>query len=406
MNRYSLISRLAQQVVQNHLKTMPVAVITGARQTGKSTLAKDLISPSRQFYSLDDFEILSNFLQYPRQLLSSDLPITIDEIQLAPSLLKEIKLAVDHHRIEGQFLLTGSANLLLMKDISESLAGRASYITLWPTTRRERLQVNPPSLWQELLSLADRDWLAFFKSQKLYQDDWQKLVLRGGFPTPAWQLKTNPQCSIWFDSYIKTYLERDLRNISLISSLPDFRRIMQILCLRIGQLLNQAEISRITGIPQPTIWRYINLLEISYMLIRLPAYTSNKGKSLLKTPKIYWADTGLGLHISKGQINGFHLENLILTDFMSWNDASTLNAEIFHWRTTSGQEVDFVIEYKGNLLPMEIKASNLPTAKDIKNIHVFQEMYPQSRCGILLHSGQTLEWLSPKVLALPWWYLI
>ena len=239
-----------------------------------------------------------------------------------------VERAIDRNRSAGRFLLTGSANLLLMRQVSQSLAG---------PFRRAR-----------------------------------HLVRRG---------------------YVCTDLERDLQDLATISSLPDFRRLMQAACLRLGQLLNQTELGRDVALPQPTVHRWLNLLETSYLLVRLPAYAVNRTKRLIKAPKLFWGDTGIALHLAGSEPQGSHLENLVLHDLLAWRDARVARAELGYWRTTIGEEVDVVIEAGGKLLPIEVKASASPRLADCAHLPSF-------------HTGSSVEWLTPDVLAAPWWRVI
>lgn len=219
------------------------------------------------------------------------------------------------------------------------------------------------------------------------------------------QLETARDRAIWFDGYAQTYLERDLRQFSAVSSLPDFRRLIRATCLRVGQVTNQTELGRDTALAQATVHRYLNLLETSYLLVRLPAYAVNRTKRLIKSPKTYWSDTGLALHIAQvAEPLDAHLENLVLQDLLAWRDARLDRAEIAYWRTTNGAEVDFVIEAGSRLLPIAIKSTRRPRLRDAAHLRVFQAEYgPQAAPGLLLHDGTVREWLVPDVLAAPWW---
>ena len=386
---------------------MPAVVVTGARQTGKSTLARR-VEPSRRFLSLDDFDVLDAARRTPESLLGGRAPVTLDEVQRAPHLLREIKREIDRGRRPGRFLLTGSANLLLMKQVSESLAGRASYLNLWPMTRREQLRLGRCGVWNALLANADEDWPDVLASQDVMAEDWQALARRGGFPDPALHMRNADERATWFEGYVRTYLERDLVDLSAIASLPDFRRLMGRVCLRLGQIANQTALGRDVGLSQATAHRYLNLLETSYMLVRLPAYSVNRTKRLVKSPKLYWGDVGLALHIAGiGAPGGEHLENLVLNDLLAWRDARQGRVEVLYWRTVAGEEVDFVIEAGEWLLPIEIKASEQPRLRDTVRLRSFRKEYPdQARAGLLLHAGETMEWLAPDVLAAPWWRVI
>ena len=387
---------------------MPAVVVTGARQTGKSTLAQELTPGRRRFFSLDDLDPLDQARRDPEALLGGRQPVTIDEVQREPDLLRAVKRAIDRQRRRGRFLLTGSANLLLMRRVSESLAGRASYLTLWPMTRREQQGLGRGGLWEELLDARDEDWLDLIAAGPDQPEDWRALARRGGFPSPALHLKSGRERAVWFDGYVRTYLERDLQGLSSISALPDFRRVMRAACLRMGQLLNQAELGRDVALPQPTVHRYLNLLETSYLLVRLPAYAVNRTKRLIKSPKVYWGDTGVALHLAQEtRPRGPHLENLVLMDLVAWRDTRLDGAGVFYWRTTIGEEVDFVIETGDRLLPIEVKAAKRPRLRDAAHLRTFRAEYGErARSGLLLHDGDLLDWIAPDVLAAPWWKVI
>ena len=401
------IPRAVQARLDAHLEVMPVVVVTGARQTGKSTLAQRLAPAPRRFISLDDIDTFDAAERDPDSLLGTPGPVTLDEIQRAPDLLRAIKRTVDDDRTPGRFLLTGSANLALMARVSESLAGRASYLTLWPMARREQLGLARAGIWEDLLSTPDAAWQEVVAGQTPYREDWRTAVRRGGFPDPAVHIDTDAARSIWFDGYIQTYLERDLATLSSVASLVDFRRLVRTACLRIGQIANQTEMGRDASIPQPTVHRYLNLLETSYLLVRLPAYAVNKTKRLVKSPKLFWCDTGLALRIAATDPAPAHLENLILCDLVAWRDARARPAEITYWRTTTGDEVDFVVETPDALLPIEVKGTANPRLRDTVGLRTFRKEYPdKARAGLLLHCGETVEWLAPDVLAAPWWRVI
>ena len=400
--------RLLTAVLADHFRVMPAVVITGARQTGKSTIAERLSTGQRVYRSLDDLDVAELANRDPMALVGGTDPITLDEVQRAPELMLAIKRAIDLDRVPGRFLITGSANLLLMQRVSESLAGCASYLTLWPMTRGETVGRGDCGLWQDLLQGDDHAWPEIVRASTRTQTDWRLLARRGGFPTPALALLSDADRALWFDGYVRTYLERDLQAQSAIKALPDFRRLMRAVCLRLGQLLNQTELGRDVALPQSTVHRYLNLMEASYMLVRVPAYSVNRTKRLVKSPKLYWSDTGLAMHILAVQAaDGPHLENLVLGDLLAWRDVHPNRAEILNWRTARGEEVDFVLEIGDRLVPIEVKVTPRPSLKDTANIRLFRQEYgTAARAGLLLHTGEQIEWLTPDVLALPWWRVL
>lgn len=400
-----MLPRLVQEGLTRRLGVMPTVVVTGARQTGKSTLVQELTPGDRRFFSLDDLDVLDVARRDPESLLGGTQPVTLDEIQRHPDLLHAVKRSVDRHHRAGQFLLTGSANLLLTRRVSESLAGRASYLTLWPMTRREQKGMGRVGIWEALLATPDAEWYDLVASQPDEWEDWRSLVRRGGFPFPAVHLDNDRDRAVWFDGYVRTYLERDLQAISSIAALPDFRRLMRAACHRLGQLTNQTGLGRDVALSQPTVHRYLNLLELSYLLVRVPAYAVNRTKRLLKSPKLFWGDTGVALHLAqRTDPDGRYFENLVLNDLLAWRDARLAPVEILHWRTSVGDEVDFVIEAGESLLPIEVKLTSRPRLRHTRHLATFRREYgDSSRAALLLHTGHVIEWLTSDVLAAPWW---
>jgi hypothetical protein len=401
------LNRLVGPSLRARLEVMPAVVVTGARQTGKSTLVAELTPGPRRYFSFDDLAVVDAARRDPEVLVGGSEPVTLDEVQREPAVLSAVKQAIDRARRPGRFLLTGSANLLLMRQVSESLAGRASYLVLAPMTRREQQGRGRGGIWSDLLDTDEQHWPEIVAAAPDEPADWTELALRGGFPVPALELATPEQRAIWFDGYVTTYLERDLQDLSAVSALPDFRRLMRAACLRLGGMLNKTELARDVALPQTTVHRYLNLLETSLLLVRIPAYAVNRTKRLIKSPKLYWADTGLALHLAHTAPSGTHLENLILADLLAWRATRTDRAEVCYWRTTGGEEVDFVVETGDRLLPIEVKSTPRPSLRDIRHLRSFRAEYPdRSRPGLLLHTGAAIEWLAPDILAAPWWRVI
>ena len=405
------LPRTAETLVERALATMPVVVLMGARQTGKSTLARMPPRADRRSYvTLDDYDVLGQARTSPSDLVRRAPLLTLDEVQREPDVLLAVKAAVDEDRPRrpGRFLLTGSANLLLMAGVSETLAGRATYVPLWPFTRREQLGLGTAGIWSELLATKPEHWLDLVGSQVAPHEDWSALALRGGYPTPALELEDRAGRELWYDGYVRTYLERDLQMLASIDNLVDFRRLMRAACLRLGGLLNQTDLARDVGLPRQTASRYLSLLETSYQLIRLEPYSVNRTKRLTKTPKLYWSDTGLAAHLAGvSGLPGSYLENLVLGDLLAWRDASEPRAEILFWRTHSGEEVDFLIEVGGCLLPVEVKAASRVTPRDARHLQTFRAEYGEAVLGgLVLYGGEEVFWLAEGILAVPWWKVI
>ena len=410
MNDYRTVPRAATGLIARAANVNPVVVVLGARQTGKSTLVRDLVPlGDRPYLTLDDLSVRMEAQESPATLVNRAPKLTLDEVQRSPDLLLEVKRAVDQDRprVPGRFLLTGSANLLLMQRVSESLAGRATYITLWPLVRREQLGEGRVGLWSELFATPVEGWYDLIRASSAPTEDWRAFALRGGYPVPALQLDDSAR-TLWFEGYIQTYLERDLQTLSTIENLADFRRLMEAAALRVGGIVNQADLARDVELSRPTAHRYLNLLEVSYQLIRLPAYSVNRTRRLIKSPRLFWSDVGLACALARvEEPTGMHLENLVLLDLLTWRDTQIRRPEILYWRTTEGHEVDFVIEHARQLLPIEVKANSSPTHRDTRHLRLFRDEYGRAvRGGLLLHTGDDVYWAAEGVLAAPWWRVL
>lgn len=400
------IAEAIRESIQNH----PVVVLTGARQTGKSTLL-EYEPPFRDWHhvNLDNLDVLEQAQKAPASLWAGEERIVIDEVQRAPELLQEVKRAVDKSKKRMRFILSGSANLLLMKSVSESLAGRAIYFALLPMTRGEVKKNKPPRILTDLARSK-------FPSKEGIRGKAVSpfpLMLKGCMP-PLLDVNSTQSIVRWWEGYTITYLERDLRQLSQIHSLPDFRRVMSALALRSGQILNQTEVARDTGVSQPTIYRYTNLLETTCLLERLPAFSINRTKRLIKSPKVIWIDPGLASFLSgyhdtaslrSSREAGSFFENLIYLHLRSWSQLQVPRAKLHYWRTASGHEVDFIAEQGRKLMAIEVKLTASPRFSDIENLRLFLSEYPETAAAILIHTGSQIKRFHEKIIAIPW-YLI
>lgn len=404
----TVLPRAAAAAVERALRVAPVVVLLGARQTGKTTLVRSLPQlADRPYLTLDDFDLRAQAEVDPDSVVGRAPALVLDEVQRSRDLLIAVKRAVDRDRPRkpGRFVLTGSANLLMMKRIGETLAGRAVYVTLWPFTRRERFGLGRAGAWSELLGARFAKWREVLAAHAGPPEDWRDAARLGGFPVPAHELADDEARALWFSGYVQTYLERDLQALRAVENLADFRRLMRAACLRIGGLLNQTELGRDAGISQPQAQRFMNVIEASYQAIRLPSYSVNRTRRLIKAPKLYWGDSALALHLGgETEPRGAHLENLVLTDLLAWRDVQARRPEILYWRTAAGQEVDFVVETPKRLLPIEVKAAVRAMPADAKGLETFLDEYADAADGALLLYGGTETFpLSKRVLAAPWW---
>ena len=407
----AILPRAADPVLAQALKAVRVVVVTGPRQAGKSTFVEhhpDL--RERPYLTLDDAPVRRRARENPDAFIRSQPSAVIDEIQREPELILAIKSAVDRTRpaTRGQYVLTGSANLLMMKAVGDSLAGRAYYLRLWPMTRREQLGQAGAGCWERFFEVDTEGWLDAARHDQAPAAAWRDLCARGGFPEVAVGGLGAQERGFWFDGYITTYLERDLRDLAAVAGLPDFQRLMRAAALRIGNLLNQSELGRDVQLPAMTVHRYLNLLETSYQIVRLQPFAENRTKRLIKTPKLYWNDPGLALHLGHGgeavEPGGAHLENMVLCDLLAWRDTRSPQAGLTYWRTASGNEVDFVLEWQRQLVGVEVKSGTQPSLRDVPGLRAFLQEHPKrARGGVVLHGGQDVYWLDDRIIAVPWW---
>ena len=410
-NNYSplenYIPRWITPLLQQALEDTPILVLTGARQVGKSTLLlNEKPFADFRFLSMDDFDVLRQAHEQPAALWAGTDRVILDEVQKVPSLLAAIKQVVDRSPERMKFILSGSTNLLLMKQVSESLAGRAIYHVLDPLTLGEINRVAPPDLIQKIL-------VGEWPQEGQLPDpppDPLPTIQRGLMPTLL-RLNSEPSWVRWWDGYVTNYLERDLRQVAQIDALVDFRRLMELLALRSGQMLNQSDLARDAGLSQPTAHRYINLLETTHLFERVPAYTVNRTTRMLKAPKAYWNDTGLAVFLAgyyqedelrKARELGNFFESFIFHHLHVLAQLMTPPERLFNWRTQAGQEVDFVLEYGRKVLAIEVKQTTHPGYGDTSGLRAFLADHPDAVGGLLLHSGGEIRWLGEHILAVPW----
>lgn len=398
-------------LLREALATHPIVVLTGARQVGKSTLLRNE-EPFRgwRYYTFDDMDTLAQARRDPASLWAGVDRIILDEVQRVPDLLLAVKKAVDDYPQRYRFVLSGSANLLLMQRVSESLAGRAVYFVLHPLALGEVQRQPPPTLLADLLGGRWPSEGTTEGTTDSEEIDPLTLLQRGAMPGLAHS--DDPTVWLrWWEGYILTYLERDLRQMAQIDALPDFRRLMELLALHTGQLLNQSELGRDAGLSQPTAHRYINLLETTHLLERLSPYTAGRIQRLVKSPKIYWTDPGLPVFLSgyfdreslaQARELGAFFEALIYQHLRVLSELMTPKARLYFWRTQIGEEVDFVVEQGRRLLAFEVKWSENPRFQHAEGLRRFLDAHPHAQGGILLHRGAEVRYLGERILALPW----
>lgn len=405
-----MYQRQIKNRILDALKDTPVVLINGARQTGKSTLVEDIAKNQypATYYTLDNLNTLSAIKTDPGNFINQlGEAVILDEIQKAPEIFSSIKETVDKNRKPGRFLLTGSANILLLPQLSESLAGRMEIITLWPLSQGE-INDTPETFIDYLFH---KNFSIKSPKQIMRRDELFEQILLGGYPEVL-SRNTAARRHAWFQSYLTTLLQRDIRDIASIEGLTLLPRLLSFMATRSSTLLNYAEISRASGIPHTTLMRYLTLLQMIFLIHIVPPWSSNLSKRLVKTPKIYMNDTGLladllGIDNDRleqdGNLTGMLLENFVVNELKkqaTWNQTPV---QFYHYRTQTGQEVDILLENAaGECVGIEVKASSSISEKDFKGLQSLSESLNQKFLrGIVLYTGDQTLPFGKNLFAMP-----
>ena len=404
----TLFDRHVTPALEAALADTPVVLLVGPRQAGKTTLCR-LVADRRgaRLLSLDDAATLAAATADPAGFIAGiEGPVVLDEIQKAPALLPAIKLAVDRRREPGRFLLTGSADVLALPRVSESLAGRMEVLTLWPLSQGE-LAGRREGFIDALFAKASPKLGATGEARAALVER----ALRGGFPEAV--ARRDPERRrAWFRSYVTTILERDVRNFGQIEGLTDLPRLLGLLAARSASLLNIAELSRSIGLPHTTLTRYLALLERAFLVRRLPAWAGNRARRAVKTPRVWMPDTGLMGHLAgltsarlaaEPTAMGPLLENFAASELAKQLGWSRTPAELFHFRTHSGMEVDLVLEADdGRLAGIEVKSAATVGAADFKGLDALRDIAGKRfHRGVVLYTGREALPFGRDLWALP-----
>jgi hypothetical protein len=398
------ISRSLETVLEKAVWEFPVVILVGPRQSGKTTLLKHLFLERMRLISLEPPDVRSAAITDPRGFLALyPPPVIFDEVQYAPELLPYIKEQVDAQRDRpGQYILTGSQNLLLMEVVTESLAGRAAVLKLLPLSLREIWRAPQKPLPWEVTQTAQPS--GDISSLALWEG-----ILRGAYPEIIRDAERDSR--LWQASYVQTYLERDVRNLRSIGDLTLFQTYLRALAARSAQLLNLSDLARDVGVAVNTAKDWLSILEASFQIFLLRPYFVNIGKRLVKSPKVYFLDTGLlcylvGLqdpqHASAGPMGGALFENLVAAEIYKTLLHRGEEPKLYFWRTAAGSEVDLVIEAQGNLIPIEVKLSATPRPEMGRDIARFRKDYRERvDHGFVVHPGKNILPLGDGTIALP-----
>ena len=374
------LSREITPRLERALRQLPVVVLSGLRQSGKSTLLQNEAGLARghTYRTLDDFATLAAARSNPESLLES--AAILDEVQRCPELLVALKKSVDEQRKPGRFILSGSANLALLGHVTETLAGRAGYFTLHPMTRREQRGTT-----------AHEPFLVKF--------------LR----SPAC-LGTADGVAEWFRGYVQTYVERDVRQLSQITDLVAFRTLAQLAALRTGQVLVISTLGRDAKLNAVTAGRYLDLLEASFLIRRLPPFLKNRSSRLVKSPKLYFTDSGLSAHLAgittlepgrDDLLRGALFETYVAQNLAALLEAHLPDAQLAFWHEQGRHEVDFVIESGRRVFAIEVKAATRWSESDLSGLRAFLERTPACAAAVLAYNGKEAVKLDERLFAIP-----
>jgi predicted AAA+ superfamily ATPase len=400
----SYINRSLEPVLVKAASQFPAIVLNGPRQSGKTTILQHLFGLSYRYVSLEPPDVRVSATEDPRGFLEIyPPPVIFDEVQYVPDLLPYIKEKIDAERDKsGQYLLTGSQNLLLMERVTESLAGRAAMLRLLPLSQREAEGHPAASLpWESKQS--------YRKASKLsYHELWKGFV-RGSYP----ELAADPgrDSYLWHSSYVQTYLERDVRTIRQVGDLTQFQNFLRALAARSAQLLNITDLARDLGVAVNTARAWLSVLEATYQVTVLRPYFANVGKRLVKTPKVYFTDVGTlcyltGLkdpaHAASGPMGGAILETAVISEIIKVLTHHGIDPQIYFWRTVAGTEVDIVLEADTKLVPIEVKLSATPRPAMASAIKRFKKDFADKVVsGYVVHPGDVMLSLGSGVKAIP-----
>ncbi len=402
-----LVARKAEPLVAEALGDTRVVAINGARQAGKSTLARAIATAARNplIRLLDDPATLRAALDDPTSFVEHDGLLIIDEVQLAPELFRAIKVAVDTHPEPGRFLLTGSARILALRDLPDALPGRMETIELWPFSQGE------------IDGTADRFIDAAFArgarlahTSTMRRRDYLERVVRGGYPEAV--RRSDRRRSAFFDSYLTTLIERDVTELSVIERRGELRRLLALLAGRSGNLLVLSALAMQSGIPRSTLTRYLELLEAVFLIKQIPAWSTNSTQRAVGTPKLAYVDSGLASHLVGQDVArlsepdgaaGPMMENFVLMELARHLTWSEERVRLHHYRTKDRVEVDAVLESAdGRVVGIEVKAGSTVRSEDLAGLrHLESRLGSRFVAGYVLFTGQQTLPFGDRLRALP-----
>lgn len=388
------------------LADTPVVLIHGARQVGKTTLAKAVGGESRTHLSLDQTAVLSAAQSDPDGFVGGlQGPVFIDEVQRVPDLFRVIKHEVDQDRSPGRFLLTGSANLMALPRLSESLAGRMEICRLWPLSQAEIESSNG-----NLIDVLFAEGSPSIQDADASPDLWER-VLRGGYPEAVERMKPERRRR-WFESYTDTILQRDIRDLANIEKLSEMPLLLKLLAARSSGILKYADLASSLNLSVSSVKRYITLLEQIFIVRVVPAWTKGRSARLAKSPKVHIGDSGLAASYlgvdrarldADGTVRGGLLETFVVLELLKLAEVAETRVGVHHFRTDSGKEVDAVLESTdGRIVGIEVKAAKAVSSSDFAGLRKLQDVAGGAfHRGVVLHNGDQVIPFGDQMFAVP-----
>ncbi|RZD14251.1 MAG: ATP-binding protein [Candidatus Acidulodesulfobacterium ferriphilum] len=416
------IERSITDKIISRFQQRRVIAITGARQTGKTTLCKNIIPAAIdkpfKYYTFDDPDERIRFKNSAIRILENikEPVIILDEIQKIPEIFDPLKYLIDKEGQNKKFIITGSSQILLIKGIKETLSGRVFLFNLYPLSfsevnqRRGKLIFLNKIIEQKGIFKKDIEEISLIPSDKLRYllNTRDKLLEWGGYPA-IWRMDNDDKGIEkigWLKDYRKTYLERDVPDVGSFTNPEAFILTQKLLALRTGQILSISEIAKEAGVAVNTVKRYIYILGATFLCFLLNPYFNNTSKRLVKSPKIYFPDNGLNRVIAgeDGISRGAEYETWIFSELLKWKELQDIEPEIYFYKSASGLEVDFIIKAKGFILPIEVKSTQKVNYADGRGIESFLKEY-KIPLGIIVYQGKEITEIRKNVFAVPDWLL-
>lgn len=409
-----MIERRIAPTILESIDDTPLIFLSGARQVGKTTLLQAFLKRGTidRYLTMDDTTTLLAAKENPEAFLAGLRGrVAIDEVQRVPELFLPLKKIIDEKRDQSHFLLTGSANALLFSEMSHYFVGRMEAFSIFPFSVSE-FRERKFEFFDFLFKKDGLEKLLCQAFQFKTSDDLAHFLSCGGFPEIVKRSNSPKRQRAWFENYIKTLITRDVQDLSSISKIEDLFSLLQLLAARSSGLLNFAELARSLQMPQSSLKRYISLFQALHIVVTLPAWSKNLSKRVVKSPKLYFIDTGLSCHLmhqSSGSLlkdrslYGHVLENFVALELIKRLSWSSLGFALYHYRTLSGLEVDFVVEsIEGKILGIEVKVKDSISSKDYKALKEFAMQSGDSfHLGIVFYSGKEILQLGDRIVALP-----